>query len=224
MSEVIEKSQRTAAISIRFRTRYECEDGRGISEIEVKIPGGNTIFRTARATLRRMRPARKRDERKEPAGAEAGRPEPRRGGPATAFMDLGCRRATRFYTKPHCAAAAGRRGRREEGGEPLQVEFFVDLKDLDLKLDSDGQHKGMLNLSLIAYDRYGKVASRKENVVELNIKPDAYAVFQQTGVQLRTEIGVPKGQYWLRTGVYDQDRTKWNDGSCVELRGSDAGF
>jgi len=44
--------------------------------------------------------------------------------------------------------------------------------------------------------------------VELNIKPDAYAVFQQTGVQLRTEIGVPKGQYWLRTGVYDQGSHK----------------
>jgi len=40
--------------------------------------------------------------------------------------------------------------------------------------------------------------------VPLNIKPDVYTVFQQTGAQLHTEIAVPKGQYWLRTGVYDR--------------------
>jgi hypothetical protein len=84
------------------------------------------------------------------------------------------------------------------------VDFALDLKDLDLKLDSNGLHNGMLNLSLIVYDRYGKVATREEHLVALNIKPDVYAVFQKTGVQLHAEIAVPKGQYWLRTGVYDQ--------------------
>jgi hypothetical protein len=84
------------------------------------------------------------------------------------------------------------------------VDFAIDLKDLDLKLDSNGLHNGMLNLSLIAYDRYGEVATREDHLVALNIKPDVYAVFQQTGVQLHAEIQVPKGQYWLRTGVYDQ--------------------
>jgi hypothetical protein len=42
----------------------------------------------------------------------------------------------------------------------------------------------------------------------LNIKPDVYAVYQQTGIQLHAEIAVPKGQYWLRTGVYDQESRK----------------
>jgi VWFA-related protein len=84
------------------------------------------------------------------------------------------------------------------------VDFAIDLKDLDLKLDSNGLHNGMLNLSLIVYDRYGQVATREDHLVVLNIKPDVYAVFQKTGVQLHAEIRVPKGQYWLRTGVYDQ--------------------
>ena len=58
-------------------------------------------------------------------------------------------------------------------------------------------------LSLIVYDRFGNVVSRREHLVGLNIKPDIYAIFQQTGVQLHAEIEVPRGQYWLRTGVYD---------------------
>jgi VWFA-related protein len=84
------------------------------------------------------------------------------------------------------------------------VDFAIDLKDLDLKLDSNGLHNGMLNLSLIVYDRYGAVSSREDHLVALKIKPDVYAVFQKTGVQLHAEIRVPKGQFWLRTGVYDQ--------------------
>ena len=49
-----------------------------------------------------------------------------------------------------------------------------------------------------------RIASREDHLVKLNIKPDVYSVFQKTGLQLHGEIMVPKGQYWLRTGVYDE--------------------
>ena len=99
-------------------------------------------------------------------------------------------------------------GKKNGGGQAYAIDFSIDLKDLDLKLDADGQHKGTLNVSLIAYDRYGHIAARKDHLVALNIKPDIYAVFQQSGVQLHAEIEMPKGQYWLRTGVYDQGSRK----------------
>jgi hypothetical protein len=83
------------------------------------------------------------------------------------------------------------------------VDFAVDLKDLNLTPDADGLHNGTLYLSLIVYDRFGNAVSRRDHLVGLNIKPDIYTVFQQTGVQLHAEIEVPRGQYWLRTGVYD---------------------
>lgn len=83
------------------------------------------------------------------------------------------------------------------------VDFAVDLKDLDLTQDAAGLHDGTLYLSLIVYDRFGNVVSRREHLVGLNIKPDIYTIFQQTGVQLHAEVEVPRGQYWLRTGVYD---------------------
>ncbi|HMG84476.1 MAG TPA: VWA domain-containing protein [Terracidiphilus sp.] len=84
------------------------------------------------------------------------------------------------------------------------VDFALDLDDLHLKLAPDGSRKGKLNLSMILYDRYGQVTSREDHLVDLSIKPDVYPVFQKTGVQMHGEIQVPKGQYWLRTGVYDQ--------------------
>jgi VWFA-related protein len=103
-------------------------------------------------------------------------------------------------TKEEAPAASGVKGPQNR----YAVDFAVDLKDLDLTQDAAGLHDGTLYLSLIVYDRFGNVVSRREHLVGLNIKPDIYAIFQQTGVQLHAEIRVPKGQYWLRTGVYDQ--------------------
>ena len=61
---------------------------------------------------------------------------------------------------------------------------------------------------MIIYDKYGQVSSREDHLVNLNIGPDVYPVFQKTGLQMHGEIAVPKGQYWLRTGVYDEGSRK----------------
>jgi hypothetical protein len=45
-------------------------------------------------------------------------------------------------------------------------------------------------------------------VVQWNLKPDVYAVYQKAGVPMHFEIELPKGQYWLRMGVYDQGSRK----------------
>ncbi len=88
------------------------------------------------------------------------------------------------------------------------VDFALDLNDLNLKLDPDGLRKDTLNVSMIVYDKYGQITSRKDHLVKLEIKPDVYPIFQKTGVQMHGEIDVPKGQYWLRTGVYDETSHK----------------
>jgi VWFA-related protein len=84
------------------------------------------------------------------------------------------------------------------------VDFAVDMKDLKLNLDSDGDHVGTINVSLVAYDRYGAEATRGDYIGQLDIKPDDYEAFQLAGMPIHEEIEVPKGQLWLRTGVYDQ--------------------
>jgi len=138
--------------------------------------------------------------------------------PLLPFMDLGMPQSEQLlYTakillmapiQPMGAKADSADQDKKSGGQRYTVDFSIVLKDLDLKLDADGAHKGMLNVSLLAYDKYGKVASRKEHVVALNIKPDVYAIYQQSGLPMHTEFEVPKGQYWLRTGVYDQGSRK----------------
>jgi hypothetical protein len=140
--------------------------------------------------------------------------------PLFPFMDLGMPQSEQIlfealiHPLPAIPAdAAANNATAPAGGNPAAkgiqngyaVDFAVDLRDLKLKLYTDGSHRGTLNVSLIAYDRYGRIGGRKDQIVALNIKPDAYAVFGTSGVQIHEEIEVPaKGQFWLRTGVFDQ--------------------
>jgi VWFA-related protein len=135
--------------------------------------------------------------------------------PLLSFMDLGMPQSQQILYKvkiqpapPKTDAAAAEQNGQKGNGQSYGVDFAIDLKDLNLVLGSDGLHKGTLNVSLIAYDRYGHIGSRKDFLVPLNIKPDVYPILQQMGVQLHAEMGVPKGQFWLRTGVYDRGSGK----------------
>jgi VWFA-related protein len=84
------------------------------------------------------------------------------------------------------------------------VNFAIDQGDVRLKEEADGLHTGRLVISMVVYDRYGNIVTRKDHIVALDIKPDIYKVYEKTGIQLRDSVEVPRGQYWLRTGVYDQ--------------------
>ena len=135
--------------------------------------------------------------------------------PLLAFMELGMPQSTQIIYKTRVQPLPPGAGSSSTSNDAAQgqqttygVDFLVDLNDLDLKLNPDGNHEGKLNISLIVYDRYGKVVSRKDHLVGLSIKPDAYAVFESSGLQLHAEIGAPKGNLWLRTGVYDQASRK----------------
>lgn len=130
--------------------------------------------------------------------------------PLLPFMDLAMPQSQQILYKVRIVPGAAGEGQAAEqkGKDQYKVDFAVDLKDLYLKGEWNGQHKGALNVSLIVYDRYGNVVSRENHVAQLNLKPDVYAIFENTGVQLHAELAVPKGQYWLRTGVYDQGSHK----------------
>lgn len=94
-------------------------------------------------------------------------------------------------------------------GERFAVDFVVSLDDLNLKQDPDGTRKGTLTLSLIVYDKYGQIASRREHMIALNIKPEMWETYQKNGgLQLHSDLEIPNGQYWLRTGVYDATSRK----------------
>jgi VWFA-related protein len=130
--------------------------------------------------------------------------------PLLPFMDLGMPQSQQILYKIRIVPAAPPENEPadKKNKDHYKVDFAVDLKDLHLSPGADGLHKGTLNISLIVYDRYGNVISREDHLVELNIKPDAYAMFQNTGVQLHAQLAVPKGNFWLRTGIYDRASRK----------------
>ena len=212
ISDVIEKV--TSESSFFYTLSYTPTNGKmdgSFRNIEVKIPGGKykLSYRQGYFAMDAGLPGSAMNTRNQVVQRLAAQ-NPGAVDPLLPFMDLAMPQSQQILYKVRIVpAAAGENEPAERKDEThYKLDFAVDLKDLDLRLDSDQLHKGVLNVSLIAYDRYGKIASRKDNVVELNIKPDVYAIFQQTGVEVNLEIGVPKGQYWLRTGVYDQGSHK----------------
>ena len=176
--------------------KYNLSYRRGYPATDEAMPGSSLVTRAEEI---------KNLEAQNPGGVD----------PLLAFMDLGMPQSQQILYKvkigpvpPKPETAAADQNAKKSPAQSYAVDFAIDLKDLNLKLDSDGLHKAVLNISLIAYDRYGNIGTRKDFLVPLNIKPDVYTVFQQTGAQLHTEIAVPKGQYWLRTGVYDRGSRK----------------
>jgi VWFA-related protein len=85
------------------------------------------------------------------------------------------------------------------------IDFAIDRNDLKFAAGPDGLHNGEVNISIIAYDRYGKIVTRRDHRVLLTARPSVWQAYGETGVQLHGEISVPhSGNYWLRTGIYDQ--------------------
>jgi VWFA-related protein len=133
--------------------------------------------------------------------------DPTKRDPLAPFMEFGMPQTEQILYKAHVHHPEPKPGDpagadRENGRYAL--DFAVDSDDLGLKLESDGNRHDTLNISWIVYDRYGQVVSREDHLVQLNVKPDVYTVFQKNGVQLHGAIKVPKGDYWLRTGIYDE--------------------
>lgn len=124
--------------------------------------------------------------------------------PLLPYMDLGMPVSDQILYETKIAPLPASQSGPDKGDQRYGVDFAVDLKDLKLRLDSAGVRHGVLNITLLVYDRYGKIISHQEHLVGLDIKPDVYPLFQTRGVQLHADVVTPKGNYWLRTGVYDQ--------------------
>jgi VWFA-related protein len=180
-------------------------------KIGVKVAGGNynLSYRRGYFAVDTYRPGSAmsiRDQKVQKLAAQ----NPGAVDPLPPLMDLGMPQSQQILYKVRIVStSAGEiEATHKKDKNHYKVDFAIDLNDLDLKLDADGLHKGTLNVSMIVYDRYRNIISREGHLVALNIKPDVYAVFQNTGVQLHAELAVPDGNFWLRTGVYDRGSRK----------------
>lgn len=128
--------------------------------------------------------------------------------PLLPYMDLGMPQSDQILYETKITPMPPSQTGPDKDASRYGVDFAVDLKDLKLSRDSAGVHHGVVNITLLVYDRYGKIVSHQEHLVGLDIKPDVYPLFQTRGVQLHADVVTPKGNYWLRTGIYDQHSRK----------------
>ncbi|MGB6974663.1 MAG: VWA domain-containing protein [Terracidiphilus sp.] len=84
------------------------------------------------------------------------------------------------------------------------VDIAIDVSKLELQLNQDETRKGLIDLSLVVYDRYGNIISREEHRVGLDIKPNLWREILVRGLHLKAALAVPHGNYWLRIGVFDE--------------------
>jgi VWFA-related protein len=83
------------------------------------------------------------------------------------------------------------------------VDFAISVADLKLDPTPDGGRRGNIELMLVAYDREGKPLNFVVTNGEIQLQPKVYAGLLQVGLQIHKEIDVPKGDAYLRTGIYD---------------------
>jgi len=211
LSDIIEKvtSDGSHFYTLSYSPTNDKMDG-SYRKIEVKVEGGkfNLSYRRGYFAEDSALPGsalRQRDQEIRKLAAE----NPGQVDPLLPFMDLGMPQSEQILLKARIVPAEAKENELTgKDKNHYTVDFAIDLKDLNLKLGADGLHTGALNASLIVYDRYGGIIKRQDHLIGLNIKPDAYAMFQNTGVQLHFELAVPNGNYWLRTGIYDRRSRK----------------
>jgi len=126
--------------------------------------------------------------------------------PLSPFMALGMPESEqigyRVAIKPAGEAAAGAKT------SSYDTEFTVTVDDLKLNVDADGTRTGTLVVGLTVYDRYGQVVNQQARRAALTLKPEVYAAVKATGLKMTAKFVAPAGQYWLRTGVYDEGGAK----------------
>lgn len=129
--------------------------------------------------------------------------------PLLPFMSLGMPQTQQIVFQEQVQPAAqpndASSGKKDE---QYNVDFAVDLPDLTFITDSDGVHHDAVNISLTVYDRYGNIVIQKNRIATLNADSDRWTALQEEGVKIHTDIAIPKGHYWLRTGIYDQGSGK----------------
>jgi VWFA-related protein len=182
--------------------KYQLSYRRGYFAVDDALPGSSLVVRNKE--LQQL-------NQKAPGAVD----------PLLPFMDLGMPQSQqllyklRVYPAPAGSAAAApntppdTQPNAQQEKTAYKVDFAVNASDLTLTPAPDGTRKGKVNISLAVYDRYANVVSHEEHLVDLNFSPDAWAAIQSSGVQLHARLLVPaKGNYWLRTGVFDRDSRK----------------
>jgi hypothetical protein len=83
------------------------------------------------------------------------------------------------------------------------VDIIIAARGLQLNANPDGSRHGSVKAALVAYDDDGHPLNWMEREVPLDMDAKRFAAIQETGVNFRLELDIPKDGASLRTGVID---------------------
>lgn len=90
----------------------------------------------------------------------------------------------------------------------MDVDLAITEKALQLEAAPDGRRNGKLEVTLIAYDRYGNPLNWLVRKMELSFSPEQYKAYWDNGLNPHLEFDVPRGASYLRSGVCDLESGK----------------
>lgn len=181
----------------------------GFRKINVKVAGGKykLAYRRGYYAIDTALPGNALDKRRVALAKYA---EQKNGNvdPLLPFMDLGMPQSDQILYEAKVTPLAADPAATDNDKMRYGVDFSIDPRDLDLKPAADGAQSGIVNFTLLVYDRYGKIIGHQVHAAAIALKPQAYATYQKTGIPLHADVAAPKGNYWLRTGIYDANSGK----------------
>jgi VWFA-related protein len=89
-----------------------------------------------------------------------------------------------------------------------RVDFAMSAQSITLEKNVDGMLHGSIEVRLIAFDNAGKPVNLVGKKIPILLQPKTYeSVLQSGGFQFHEDIDLPSGEFYLRTGIYDQTST-----------------
>jgi hypothetical protein len=83
------------------------------------------------------------------------------------------------------------------------VDSLFDARSLAFNTDPKGLRRCQVEVTLVAYDRFGKRLNFADRGVALALPPDLYQRRLETGIPTRMMIDLPLGEVFLRIAVRD---------------------
>jgi hypothetical protein len=83
------------------------------------------------------------------------------------------------------------------------VDVIIAVSGLQLAESADRSRHGKVMAALVAYDDDGHPLNWMEREVPLDMEAKRFATIQETGINFRLELDVPKDAATLRGGVLD---------------------
>lgn len=88
------------------------------------------------------------------------------------------------------------------------VDWAIDMHNVGFTTTPDGVHHGSLLIATVGYDADGKPLNSESKGLRLSLSPALYSQVMQKGFPYHQELDLPKGEVFLRVGVFDQPNNK----------------